>query len=63
MNLDSDDLLAQMKQDWPLEFEVSSLRALVRVQQLEIDRLNAVQGSYDPSVPRPFLDPDGGRHG
>jgi hypothetical protein len=63
VNLDSDDLLAQIRQDWPAEYEVSSLRKLAAVQHqriqdqdAEIEALKAQLaqqqpgGSYIPSV-------------
>lgn len=41
VQLDADDLLAQIRADWPVEFELSQLRLLTARQAAEIDRLNA----------------------
>lgn len=41
MQLDSDDLLAQIRQDWPAEYEVSSLRRLAVVQDQRIQDQDA----------------------
>ncbi len=41
MHLDSDDLLAQIQQDWPGEFAQSRLTLLVERQAAEIARLTA----------------------
>lgn len=69
MQLDAEDLLEQMRQDWPLQYEVSQLRVLVRTQQDTIARLSsmtptppAFTGATRPySVPS--LDEEDGRHG
>lgn len=41
MQLEGDDLLAQFREDWPQEYELSRLRLLCRLQQAEIDRLTS----------------------
>lgn len=75
MQLDSEDLIAQFKKDWPAEAEVSTLRLLVQVQAREIERLTASQAPLLPragdtsvftaSVPRPYVQDqdEGARHG
>ena len=39
MQLDSDDLLAQIRHDWPEQYELSELRLLVQRQAEQIERL------------------------
>lgn len=77
MQLDSDDLLARIRQDYPYEYEICQLRALVDAQAREIERLNAVQNApllpragdtavFSASAPRPYVTQgldDEGRHG
>jgi hypothetical protein len=41
VNLDADDLLAQIQRDWPAEYERSRLLLLVARQDEEIQRLTA----------------------
>lgn len=56
MQLDGDDLLAQIRTDFPVEYELAQLRLLTTLQAREIDRLTALtQPGYTPT-PRPFLD-------
>ena len=57
MNLDSEDLVNQFRQDWPLEAEVSTLRCLTQKQAAEIDRLTALQAgtTYSASSVRPYV--------
>lgn len=78
MNLDSDDLLAQFRHDYPFEAEVSSLRLLtlkqaarIDEQDAEIDRLNALlprtTTTYSAAGARPYVgsplpDDDTGAH-
>jgi len=70
MQLDPEDLIAQFRKDWPAEFEWSTLRLRVEMQDREIQRLSALQdGAYNPSGVRPYVgnglpaDDDGVRHG
>jgi hypothetical protein len=66
VQLDSDDLLARIRQDWPTEFELSRLHLLSEVQAAEIERLTTLtQASFSGSAPRPFSlsDEPEGRHG
>ncbi|WP_250029821.1 hypothetical protein [Paractinoplanes maris] len=69
MNLDADDLLARIKRDYPTEYQLANLSLIVDMQQTliedqaaEIERLNTLQGAYDPSTPRPYLETEA-RHG
>lgn len=63
MHLDSDDLLAQLRQDWPTEFELSRLTLLANVQAAEIQRLNGLlpSTSYSATSPRPYVLPVDGQ--
>lgn len=70
MNLDSDELLAQIQKDWPAEYELSTLRKLVEVQDREIQRLSGLQPgtAYGSAGVRPYVeqslaDADSARHG
>lgn len=65
MHLDSDDLLARIRQDWPTEYELTRLRLLADVQAAEIDRLTAAQpGTFTGTAARPYvLGDDEARHG
>lgn len=49
MNLDADDLLAQVRQDWPVELEISTLRLLTERLQTENERLAAENGRLTAS--------------
>lgn len=66
MNLDSDDLLGQIRNDWPHEFEWSQLRLLtskqaarIDEQDAEIERLNALlprtTTTYSAAGARPYV--------
>jgi hypothetical protein len=47
--MDADDLLARIRQDHPIEFELSRLSLLCEMQAAEIERLTAlVPQSYTP---------------
>jgi hypothetical protein len=61
MQLNSDDLLAKIRQDWPTEFELSRLQLLTEVQDREITRLNGLlpPASYSATSPRPYVLPVG----
>lgn len=48
MQLDADDLLAQIRQDYPMQYEISSLRLLATKQAAEIDRLTALVPPASP---------------
>jgi hypothetical protein len=66
VQLDSEDLLARMRQDWPTEYELTRLRALVDAQEAEIQRLTALAPSstFAATAPRPYsLSDEEGRHG
>jgi hypothetical protein len=58
MKLAADELLAQIRADWPAEYEVSMLRLSVDTLQRENDLLKVGQlpsgSTYSASSPRPF---------
>lgn len=56
MQLDGDDLLARIRQDFPVEFELAQLRCLADMQAAEIERLTALvpTSSYATASTRPF---------
>lgn len=63
MHLDSDELLARLREDWPTQFELSRLRLLADVQAAEIVRLSGLlpSTSYSASSPRPYVLPIDGQ--
>lgn len=67
MQLDADDLLARIRQDFPVQYELAQLRAMVELLQADNDRLSALnQPAFGSAVARPYIRPadgDGeGRH-
>lgn len=78
MQLDSDVLLARIRQDYPYEYEISQLRTLVDALTAENEQLKANQVTpllpsragdtsvFSASAPLPFVpqgQDDGARHG
>lgn len=66
MQLTSDELLDQVRQDWPTQLEISRLRRLVYRLETENEELKAAQpSSYTGSAPLPYptLGGEDGRHG
>lgn len=67
LNINSDDLLAQIQHDFPVQYETSMLRYLtelqdqrIQAQDAEIEDLKAQLGAlgqpggYQPSIVRPY---------
>jgi hypothetical protein len=56
MQLDSDDLIARFRQQYPVEFELVRLSALVEVQAERIQQLEAqLPTSYSATTARPYV--------
>jgi len=63
--LNADDLLARVRQDWPVQLELSQLRLLTELQAAEIARLSGPQAGGFSGAARPFGMPEeqeGARH-
>ncbi|MGX6605673.1 hypothetical protein ACWKSP_26595 [Micromonosporaceae bacterium Da 78-11] len=66
MQLNSEDLLARIRREFPAEYEIAQLRELTELQAAEIERLTALTQpatSYTGSVARPYSIEEEGRHG
>jgi len=56
MQLDSDDLIARFRQQYPVEFELCRLSLLAEVQAARIQELEALlPTSYSASTARPYV--------
>jgi hypothetical protein len=66
VQLDSEEILAQIRHDWPVEHELSTLRLLAEKQAAEIQRLTAAvspTSTYAGPTNLYGSDSQEGRHG